>query len=392
MKNRWLSLLSGVIIQTILGGVYAWSAFTPWLISSYGLNKAQTGFIYGLIFGVFTIVMVFAGKVLLVVGPQISVIISAILFFSGYFLASLSHGSFLMILLGLGVLTGAAIGFGYICPLSVAMKWFPDKKGLVSGVSLAGFGGGAILLSLIANYFLNKGMDVLYFFRIFGIGAGSLLLISALFLNEPDSVSKTQKKQSSYQGVFTKTFLLAFLGLFSGTFSGLLINGNLIPIALGFGFSMEQAVTAISLFSIGNAFGRIVWGQIFDHIGYKSIPLSLLSLILTSFCLLIPSPAWLLLIVIGLFGFSFGSNFVVYASAVSRYFGVDHFSSLYPVCFLSYGLAGIIGPGFGGLIADVTGSYTISIYVSILILGISFLIVTFNMNSFKNKKLPYDNL
>lgn len=390
VKNRWVVLAAGIATQTVLGGIYAWSTFTPWLESGYGLSKGQCGFIFGLTIAVFTLAMNVAGRVLTNKGPRFTASVGAVLFMCGYFSASFSNGNFWGLLLGLGVIAGTGIGFGYVCPLSVGMKWFPKKKGLVTGVAVAGFGGGAVILSSVAQYFLLEGMDILEFFRWFASLAGIILLFSASFLSDPTPRKKLPKPQSSEE-VFTVPFAIITLGIFSGTFGGLLIVGNLTSFVLEAGFSKSMAVTAVGIFSIGNAVGRIAWGQIFDYFNYKSIPLSLTCFAIFSFCLLSPLPTWLLLLVIGLLGFCFGSNFVVYASAVSNIFGPESFPRLYPVCFLAYGLAGSVGPGIGGYLADYTGSYRLAIIISIGLVSITSLLAIIKLQAFKLKEMEINS-
>jgi len=380
--NRWVILFAGIIIQTILGGIYAWSTFTPWLVDQYALSKGQSGLIFGLTIGFFTVAMILAGRILSRKGPRLTAGIGAVLFMSGYLLSSVSNGSFIIMLISLGLITGAGIGFGYVCPLSVGMKWFPNKKGLVTGIAVAGFGGGAVLLSSVAEYFLHNGIDVLFFFRFYGIIAGIILFIAAMFLDTPEKKAQAVRA-NSYSSILTAPFALIALGLFSGTFAGLLIIGNLSPLVLDAGFTEAIAVLSISIFAIGNALGRMTWGHTFDYLGYKSIPLSLASFAVFSIFLLLPLAHWLFLIIVGLLGFGFGSNFVVYASAVSDYFGVDSFPEIYPVSFLAYGIAGIIGPGIGGFLADTTGSYTVALYISIAIVLIAAALTAFNLKVFK---------
>ncbi|MCA1951066.1 MAG: MFS transporter, partial [Treponema sp.] len=192
-----------------------------------------------------------------------------------------------------------------------------------------------------------------------------------------------------YKGVFTKPFFLASLGLFSGTFSGLLVNGNLIPISIELGLSKEMALISISIFASGNFAGRIFWGHIFDRIGFKSILLSLFGSTITAITLVFHSPALFILALIGLLGFFFGSNFVIYAAAISKYFGSESFASLYPICFLFYGLAGIIGPGMGGYLADLTGYYRIPLYINIAILAMTGIIILLNSKAFVNKPIEH---
>ncbi|MBD3394104.1 MAG: MFS transporter, partial [Chitinivibrionales bacterium] len=131
--NRWLVLVAGCLIQTVLGGIYAWSTFVPYLIKDYGLSTGQCGFIFGVTILTFASTMIFTGRVLIKKGPRFTALIAAGLFTSGYLFASMSGGSFALLLLSLGGIVGIGIGFGYVCPLSVGMKWFPDKKGLVTG-------------------------------------------------------------------------------------------------------------------------------------------------------------------------------------------------------------------------------------------------------------------
>jgi len=382
MNNRWLVLAAGCVIQTILGGIYAWSTFIPHLGKDHGLGTGQCGLIFGLAILVFTLIMPLSGWVLTHQGPQFTAGIAAVLFMAGYILASVSGGSFAWLLLGLGVVAGAGIGFGYVCPLSVCMKWFPKKKGLVTGVAVSGFGGGAILLSSIAEILLTRGMDVLIFFRWFGICAGLLLCGAALLLADPPGAKAGAAQRGSMSALSTPLFALVSMGMFAGTFAGLLIIGNLTPLVMKAGLTEGQATISVSVFAAGNALGRIAWGQVFDHLQYRSIPLSLVSFALTAGLLLLPLPMWLMFFAVALLGFGFGANFVIYASTVSRYFGGAAFPRLYPICFLAYGIAGLMGPGVGGFLADLTGTYALPLAVSIA------LVLAAGMYSLL--KLPHD--
>jgi len=311
--------------------------------------------------------MVVAGRFLVAHGPQLTSGIGALLFAAGYLIASFSQGSYPLLLLGLGVITGAGIGFGYVCPLTVGMKWFPLNKGLVTGIAVAGFGSGAIILSTVAEYFLAGGMPVLVFFRWWGIASGSILLVASVFMTEPAAHDKTKPKRAGLGEVLTIPFMISAMGLFAGTFAGLLVNGNLIPLVSESGISLPRSLIAISLFAVGNAVGRIAWGHSFDRLGYKSIPLSLIGLAVVCMLLFLELPQWILLLDILLIGFFFGANFVIYASAIERHFGQTLFSTLYPICFIAYGIAGFIAPGIGGYFFDLTGSFRISLAISVVL-------------------------
>lgn len=257
---RWLILTACVLIQTIFGGIYAWSSFTDYLIKDYGLTKGKSAFIFGLTIAVFTVAMTFSNKIIAKHGPRATTAIAAVLFMLGYMVASFSGGSFIILTIGIGVITGIGIGLGYVCPLSVGMKWFPNKKGLVTGVAVGGFGGGAIILSAIAGNYL-KGMDVLVFFRWLSIVTGLILIPASMLLMEP-TYSETTKKNDSVNMsvVFSPVFMLLIFCIFAGTFSGLLVIGNLVQIVKTVGLTPAQAITTISIFSLGNVAGRITWG------------------------------------------------------------------------------------------------------------------------------------
>ncbi len=370
---KWIVLAAGCLMQMILGGIYAWSEFVPLLRSGYGLTTSQCGLIFGATIAVFTSVMIPAGRFMQRRGARLTAVIGALLFTAGYVLASLSGGDFLLLLISLSLVAGAGIGFGYICPLTVAMQWFPDKKGLVTGISVAGFGAGAIFLSVVAEHLLvTRGMDVLHVFRSIGLGCGLVAVCSALLLREPPTANRVgspqradSPKTAPAAALISRNFLLLCLGMFSGTFAGLLVVGNLKPLALSFGLGGSTATVAISVFALGNAMGRIGWGQVHDRFGsHATILLSQTFLGLSMLFFLLPPEPSLVLAAVLLTGIGFGGCFVVYASSVVEMFGISFFPRLYPICFLWYGLAALIGPSLGGTIADATGSYEISIALS----------------------------
>ncbi len=371
--TKWIVLCAGVALQMVLGGVYAWSEFVPALNETYGLSKSQCGLIFGATILTFTVVMIPAGRVLQRHGARVTAGIGAGLFALGYVLASLSQGEFWLLLLCLSGIAGAGIGFGYICPLTVAMKWFPNHKGLVTGVAVAGFGGGAVLVSSVAEYLLvSMSMDVLQAFRAIGIGSGLLAFVSALFMRQPATVSDATKDTAAnglVAGILrSRNYLLICLGMFCGTFAGLLVVGNLKPLALSLGLESASATLSISLFAVGNAAGRIGWGQIHDRIGsQRAILYSLLFLGLSLTPLLLTANPSAILATVLLVGIGFGGCFVVYASSMVELFGMRLFPQLYPFCFVGYGVAALIGPAVGGWIADATGGYGPAIMLSAVI-------------------------
>jgi MFS transporter, OFA family, oxalate/formate antiporter len=378
IKNKQMIILFfSLLIQLMLGGIYAWSTFVPYLMRDYGLSKLESGLVFGFKIAFFTIAMVIAGSSLKKKGPVKTALTGSILFILGHLLASFSTGNFFVLMAGIGLFTGAGIGFAYVCPIYVSMEWFPKHRGLVTGISVAGFGAGAILLSSVSSPLLQNSMDVLYLFRLIGLVAGGLVFLSSFFMIEPKSFKEKTpfSEAKAYSYIFNTNFVLLFIGMFAGTFSGLLIISHLSPIGMHMGFSEDQSVFAISIFALGNVVGRILWGEIYDLIGSKTIRFSLLisALAIVSFVFILPF--YLFILNTFVIGFAFGACFVIYATSIVNHYGVSLFPKLYPICFLAYGLSGLLAPSIGGIIDDKAGSYDLAIILSfVLSLSAVFLI------------------
>lgn len=382
MKNRWIVLLSALVTQTILGGIYAWSTLTNYLTESYGISNAESGFIFGLSIAVFTVVMVFSGRLLSKKGPKLPALIASVLYLVGYLIASVAHGSYPLLLLGIGFIAGSGIGFGYVVPLSVGIQWFPNHKGLVTGLSVGGFGGGAIILSSIIEAAILSGISLDRYFLIYGLVTGSLLFICSLLFTVPNQINTPINVAKSKVLKRYKILWLSIAGMFCGTFAGLLLVGNLAPFARMQGLSELHAVFAVMLFSFGNLSGRIIWGYLFDRKGSRLIPQSLLLFALFFSLLAVAGSELVLLVSILALGFLFGSQFVLYAGLLSRTYCAAEFSKYYPLVFLSYGFAGIIAPGIGGWIVDAFGSYNAALYLCILLTLVGALILLVSERSY----------
>jgi MFS transporter, OFA family, oxalate/formate antiporter len=371
-RLRYAAIVSAsILIMLCSGAVYAWSIFVAPLQAEFGFSTTQTQLVYGLIIALFTIGMLFVNKVLRRYGPRVSAIIGALFFFSGYMVASFSHGNLLMLILGMSLLSGIGMAFGYVTVLNNLVKWFPHNKGLATGLAVSGFGGGAILLSQIARPLIAGGWHVMDIFRTVGIVYGVLFLAGALILTVPSWYQPNPaESRVEYRKMLTdKRFWILFYVFFAGTFAGLLFNGNLKPIGQSSGVSAYAAVLAISLFSIGNAAGRILWGQVHDMIGGKMAVMLSLSL-LTGFMLLLLVGSGndiLFMLMTLLLGLTFGANFVTYASDVSDYWGIARLDIVYPAVSVAYGIAGILGPIAGGFIRDTTGTYHVAIILGAVI-------------------------
>lgn len=390
--QKWTVLAAGVVLQAVLGGIYAWSAFAPQLNEIHGLSKGQCGAIFGLTIATFALAMIPAGKFMHRFGPRLTAATGSLLFTAGYILASLTQGNFLALLLSYGVVIGVGIGFGYVCPLTTGMKWFPENRGLVTGVAVAGFGGGAIILSSVTEYLLfSLNYSVFEVFRLIGFTFGIPAFIASLFISDPPAETSREPAATEeiqlLPSLLSRTFILVFIAMFAGTFAGLLIIGNLKPMMLDFGLSEFAATLSISLFALGNIAGRVFWGQVHDRYGSRVTILLAKSFFFVTLLLLHAGESEALLLPATLLiGAGFGGCFVIYASTIVTKFGVRLFTGLYPVCFLGYGLAALIGPGIGGRLADSSGTFSSGINLSLaVVLSAIVLILAFYERNRKNE-------
>lgn len=363
--KKWSVLAGSLLMLVCLGGIYAWSAFVPPL-REFGLSAAQTQLIFGVSILSFTVIMLGAGRLQERVGPRPVAALGGVLFAAGYLVAAHSAGRFAPLLAGVGVLAGAGVGCAYVCALATGMKWFPHHRGLITGVTVAAFGLGAIVLANAATALMGRGVGVLTVFEWVGWICGAAVLAGALLLDVPPQF----RAAPAVRGIPLARLLqdrncwVLSMGIFGGTFAGLLVIGNLKPIALAAGADPSWAVHAISGFAVGNALGRVVWGHLVDRLGRIAIPISLLFLSGAVLALTIPALGGSLPGVAALVGFGYGACFVLYPAQVATRYGVAQVGHIYPLIFLLYGVAGLTAPLVGGLFHDLWGTYVPAIFAA----------------------------
>ncbi len=358
--RKYLVLLFSIVSQSCLGGIYAWSVFVPPLQSEHSISKSQSGLVFGSCIAAFTLSMLVSGRLLQNKRYRIIGMIGGLLFASGYLVGSFSSGNFTALVMGFGIIAGVGIGFSYICPLSLCLNWFPERKGLVTGIIVAGFGCGAIAYVKIADFMLSSGVPVLEALRWIGLASGGIVMFSSLFFMPPrrdENVKSPETGAPLLTLLGSRHFIFLSIGMFCGTFGGLLIVGNLKPVGIILGLAPEGASLAVIVFSIGNAIGRLLWGMLFDRLGSITIASCLMILGLSALAMEFTGGSYLLYIDVILISFAFGGCFVLFAAQVAVSFGVSRVGLIYPFVFLAYGLAGIAGPPAGGWMLENTSLF-----------------------------------
>ncbi len=390
IKNRWLIVIGAIMIQLALGAIYAWSVFTKKLTDLdgvYQFSATEAAWIFSAGLATFAIVMVLAGRWLPKAGPQRMTVLGGILLGAGYILAGLFGSGFWPQLLFIGVVGGAGIGLAYVVPIAVGVKWFPDKKGLITGLAVAGFGFGAtIWVKLAGSWFgglLNTSSlfglpGVQSVFIIYGVAFACLVLLgSVTMVNPPEGYvpegwdSKAgvhshlvpQREFSIREMLATPQFYMLWTVFMFSALAGLMVIYciRLFGIdALSFNGVADAGVvagTAMAWYAILNGIGRIVWGSVSDRIGRtNAIMLMCLLQGLTMLSIyhgfISFGSATGLIVCTSLIGFNFGGNFALFPVATADFFGNKNVGSNYGWVFTSYGIAGIAGPQIAGYFKD----------------------------------------
>ncbi len=381
VMNRSLVVVGAILIQLALGAIYAWSVFTPKLVLD-GWTKSDTQWVFAVGLVSFALFMVMAGKKMPTWGPQKLTIIGGLVLGLGYLMAGLFGGTdFWMLVILIGLIGGAGIGLAYVVPIAVGMRWFPDKKGMITGLAVAGFGFGAMLWVKLAGSWghLIENIGLSSTFITYGIIFAIMVIIGGFWMKFPpagwkpegfeeakagDTTADNDKEFSSNEMLSKPQFYLIFLTFVFSAGAGLMSIGlmKLYPMealqanGLSAGEASAIAGTAMAVFfSLANGIGRIVWGTLSDKLGRKNsiIIMTATQGILVILFTFMAGNEYLLYLGATLIGFNFGGNFALFPTITADTFGVKSVGMNYPFIFLAYGVGGILGPILGGKMGDI---------------------------------------
>ncbi|MDD2891277.1 MAG: OFA family MFS transporter [bacterium] len=389
--NRWSVVVGGILIQMCLGAIYTWSVFRkPLQAEPFNFSLTQASLPFALVLVFFALSTIVGGRWLDKKGPKVVATTGGILLAIGLVLAGLSK-TIVGIAISYGVIGGIGVGLAYGCPIATGVKWFPDMRGLITGLSVFGFGAASLIFAPIAKSLIaSKGVGST--FITLGIIFLIVIIIGAQFLKnppagwlpegfKPSAKTSVTKHDFSFQEMLkTKEFYLIWIMYFIGCAAGLMIIGQASPIGQDIGkLSVSLATVGVMVLGIFNAFGRIFWGKISDSIGrIKALFLIFIicgiTILLLNIIPVFPAYFW---IGISLVGLCFGGYLAIFPAITADYYGTKNSGVNYGFVFTAYGFGGLLSNLFAPKVLQSTNNNYSLIFVVVGILCLVIAMLTF---------------
>ncbi len=378
VRRRWTVLVGGGLLNIALGTYYAWSVFVPALEREFGWSRTQTSLVPTIDMVLLASTFLLAGVIQGRLGPRPIATIGGLLFSSGLLLASWTT-TLSMLYLTWGVMVGVGLGFGYLTPITVGSKWFPDHRGLVNGLAIGIFAAGSGVFGPIAGALIERvGWRATFqilaglFFAFTMVGAYFMRDPPPGYVAPPPTSTSHRRPRAHYIDVPTSQvlrlpmFYALWFAYALGTTAGTMVISQLVPFARSAGLAGSAASFAITVGAIGSASGRFFSGWMSDHFGRL---LTLRGIIVASmiatpmlFVERTTLPAFFTLLFVVYY--CYGTQLSVYTALAGDFYGTKYLATNYGVLLCAWGFAGVLGPVIGSRVFVATGSYQYAFFGS----------------------------
>jgi MFS family permease len=380
LKKGWLVTAAGLGLNLALGILYAWSMFSKQLTEAptaggFGWTRTMATLPYTIAIAFFAMVMVPAGRLQDKLGPRLVATAGAVLCGLGLVVASFGRADLVWpVIAGFGILAGTGIGLGYAAATPAAVKWFgPEKKGLITGIVVAGFGLAPVYIAPLSKSLLaSQGIGGA--FRTLGFVFLAVAGLSAQFLNNPKpgyapaparprKDAKTKRPPLTdatwKQMIRSPRFWSLYLQFACGATAGLMVIGHIAKIvASQSGGAIKAGFLFVALMAVFNATGRVAAGIVSDiigRVGAMIIVFTVQASVMFFFDQFTTTAGFLF--GAALVGFNYGACLSLFPATAADYWGTKNLGLNYGILFTAWGVGGVFGPNLAGMIADATGSY-----------------------------------
>ncbi|RAZ67068.1 MULTISPECIES: OFA family MFS transporter [Planococcus] len=393
-KNRWLIALSAIAIQLSIGAAYAYSVYTKPISETMGWSPTEITYAFTIMMALGGISAAFFGGFVEKNGPRKSAMVAAFLFGLGQAGAGFATqiDSLVLFLLTYGFMSGMGLGVGYIAPISTLVKWFPDRRGLATGMAVMGFGAGALITAPVAAS-LIASVGVTTTFYILGISYFILISLGASYIAPPPegfmpkgmeadlaSGKKVMKKDlaqlTAREAVKTRRFWMLWTMMLINVSAGIMIISVASPMAQELvGLTAAGAATLVGIMGIFNGGGRLGWAAISDYIGRPTVFMMFFIIQIVAFVMLpgitnvIIFQVFILLIVS-----CYGGGFSNLPAFIGDMFGTRQLGAIHGYLLTTWSLGGIIGPAIVSQVYAATNSYVPVFYIFIGLISVALIL------------------
>ena len=361
-RGRWWIVIAAVLVQLALGAVYAWSVFNKPLQGQFGWSKSEAVLPFEVVIGTIFIGSLIGGRIQDRRGPRPVALGGVVLYALGVMLASLvsSSDQLWLLVLTYGAMGGIGLGAAYITPIAMLTKWFPDRRGLITGIAVAGFGFGAVLTAPVAKALLNGTSDKTSVFLPLGIAYLIAGLVGALFFRnppegyrvpgwEPKAAGRAVAGTRVYtlpEALRTRQWYMLTAILTLNVTCGIALISQAADAAEGVtGVSAATAATLVGVLGLFNGGGRVFWAWLSDRIGRMPAFVGMLGLQAVCFFILPHAAAFALFAILAaLVYLAYGGGFGTMPATAADYFGTPNAGAIYGAMIVAWSIGGVVGP------------------------------------------------
>jgi MFS transporter, OFA family, oxalate/formate antiporter len=387
--NRWAIAVAAIFLQIALGAVYAWSVFRDPLAKAFHWTVPQITLTFTVAVFALGVAAFIGGLWTSKAGPRVVAMTGGFLYGLGVLLAAFTTQDRLWWLyLTYGVIGGTGLGFAYIVPIGVLVKWFPDKRGLMTGIAVGGFGVGALITAPVATRLLQS-VGVHQTFIYLGSTYLVVSVLAASFMKNPPEGFRPagwQPTAAAKKGGardYTLGEALAswqwwalWLLLFINTSAGISLISQEAPLfrTLG-GLTAAAAAGIVGVVAIGNAAGRVFWAW-FSDLTSRKTAFAVIYLLQVALFWMLPNAhtAGSITLVAFLILLCYGGGFGTMPAFTADYFGAKNYSSIYGLMLTAWGFASAFGPILVAKMYASSGTYTPAMHLVAVILLVSLIL------------------
>ncbi len=362
--NPWLVVLGTVIVQMGLGTIYTWSLFNQPLVSKYGWSLNAVAITFSITSLSLAFSTLFASKLQEKWGLRKLIMIAGLALGLGLILSSQASSLILLYVLA-GVVVGYADGTAYITSLSNLIKWFPERKGLIAGISVSAYGSGSLIFKYV-NAQLIESVGVSQAFIYWGLIVTAMIVLGACLIHQAADQSAVQETKTheytTKEMLGTKQVYLLFIMLFTSCMSGLYLIGMVKDIGVQLvGLSAATAANAVAMVAIFNTLGRIILGPLSDKIGRLKIVTGTFVVMASSVLVLsfVDLNYGIYFVCVASVAFCFGGNITIFPAIVGDFFGMKNHSKNYGIVYQGFGFGALAGSFIGALLGGFKPTFMV---------------------------------